>query len=134
MARPLRKSGAALERRSNCPIACALDVVGDRWTLLVIRDIFYGKSRYGEFVESPEHVPTNILAERLQRLEQLGLIERKPYQKNPPRYEYSLTPKGEGLLPVLGALGTWGMQNLPDTKPNEKIAAMLRARRPTVKA
>ena len=60
-------------RRSLCPVACSLDILGDRWTLLVIRDLFAGKSRFGEFLASPEHIPTNILAERLKRLERAGL-------------------------------------------------------------
>src|ERR671916_2191665 len=75
-------------RRSACPVACALDVVGDRWTLLVIRDLLAGKSRYGDFLASPEKIPTNILADRLKRLEREGLVSRLPYSVRPPRYEY----------------------------------------------
>src|SRR5271168_4961621 len=75
--------------RSPCPVACSLDLFGDRWTLLVIRDLFWGKTRFGEFEASPEGIPTNILAERLQRLEAAGLVGRKAYQSNPPRYAYA---------------------------------------------
>lgn len=102
-------------RRSPCPVACSLDLLGDRWTLLVIRDLLWGKTRYGEFLTSPEAIPTNILAERLTRLEAAGIIQRKPYQQNPPRHAYTLTPKGAELKAVLATLATWGRRHLPDT-------------------
>jgi DNA-binding HxlR family transcriptional regulator len=111
--------------RSFCPIAGALDLIGDRWTLLVIRDLFRGLKRYGEFTASPEGIPTNILAERLVRLEKCGIITSEPYQKNPPRFAYSLTAKGLALKPVLGAVGQWGAQHVPGTRiPPEMAAAM----------
>ena len=102
--------------RSSCPICAALDLLGDRWTLLVIRDLFRGRQRYGEFAEAPEGIPTNILAERLTRLEDGGIIKSEPYQRNPLRYAYSLTPKGLELKPVLGALAQWGQRHFPGTK------------------
>src|SRR5205085_8342026 len=95
--------------RSLCPVACSLDVLGDRWTLLVIRDLFAGKSRFGEFVASPEHIPTNILAERLKRLERAGLIASAPYSQHPPRFDYSLTERGRELAPVVDAIATCGL-------------------------
>ena len=61
-------------RRSRCPVACTLDVLGDRWSLLVVRDLVRGKRRYAEFLESPEGIPTNILADRLKRLASSGII------------------------------------------------------------
>ena len=72
-------------QRSFCPVACSLDLIGDRWTLLVVRDLFHGKTRFGDFLSSPEHIPTNILAERLKRLETAGLIRSVPYSKRPNR-------------------------------------------------
>src|SRR6266700_6877802 len=102
------KRSATAERRSSCPVSCTLDLIGDRWTLLVIRDLVFGKSRYGEFLASPEGVPTNILADRLARLEEAGIVTRKPYQENPPRHTYALTSKGAALRPVLGAVAAWG--------------------------
>jgi DNA-binding HxlR family transcriptional regulator len=102
-------------KRSPCPIAAALDLVGDKWTLLVMRDLFVGKSRFGEFEESPERIPTNILAERLKRLEAGGMIERQPYQQRPVRYTYALTKKGRGFLPVLQAISRWGNDYMPGT-------------------
>ena len=101
-------------RRSQCPVACALDIVGDRWTLLVIRDLLGGKRRYGEFLSSAEKIPTNILArrERLRRLEREGLVSRVPYNTRPLRVEYHLTPEGwsrtRGRRP-----GHLGPQTLP---------------------
>lgn len=101
------------EFRSTCPIACILDILGDKWTLLVIRDLFLNKHRYGEFIESPEGIPTNILAERLRRLEAAGIIKKVLYQSNPPRAEYYLTSKGADLGRVLGAMRKWAERHVP---------------------
>ncbi len=103
-------------RRSVCPISNTLDILGDKWTLLVVRDMFLGKKTYGEFLDSPEGIPTNILAERLKRLEQHGIIDKSPYQKTPVRYAYQLTPKGEQLADVIKAIITWGLENIPGTR------------------
>jgi len=102
--------------RSACPVACALDVVGDRWTLLVVRDLLRGKKRFGEFAASSEGIPTNILAERLKRLERAGLIVATPYSAHPPRSEYTLTPAGRELKPVLSAVAEWGHARFPGTR------------------
>jgi DNA-binding HxlR family transcriptional regulator len=99
--------------RSTCAVACTLDVIGDRWTLLVIRDLFAGKTRYGEFLASAEKIPTNILADRLKRLEQNGLVERVAYSQRPRRDEYRLTAEGRRLGPVLDAVATWGAAHFP---------------------
>jgi len=113
MSRPRRPSPTA--RRSPCPVAGALDLLGDKWTLLVVRDLFAGLKRYGEFANSMEKIPTNLLAERLKRLEQAGLIASSAYQDNPPRYEYTLTPKGEALRPVMREIVNWGRRHLAGT-------------------
>jgi DNA-binding HxlR family transcriptional regulator len=120
-----RRSSAV--RRSPCPIGCSLDLLGDRWTLLIIRDLFRGKSRFGEFADSPEGIPTNILADRLARLEQAELIQSAPYQQNPPRHAYTLTRKGRDLEPVLSALVKWGKRHVPGTFTQDEIAAAGRA-------
>src|SRR5262249_2566901 len=96
--------------------ACALDVVGDRWTLLLIRDLLAGKKRYGEFLASLERIPTNILAERLKRLEREGLIRRVQYSAHPPRAEYELTEQGRQLGDPLEALAIWGTRHFPGTR------------------
>ena len=101
--------------RSGCPIATTLDLVGDRWSLVIIRDMLVGKKRFGEFMTSPEGITTNILADRLKRMENSGLVARRPYQKRPPRHEYSLTPRGDALLPVLQAICRWANRQFPDT-------------------
>ena len=102
--------------RSPCPIAGALDLVGDRWTLLVMRDVlFYGKRRFADFLASPEGIATNILAERLERLERSGLIERRRYQERPAREEYFPTTRGIDLAPALRELVRWGQRHVPGT-------------------
>jgi DNA-binding HxlR family transcriptional regulator len=102
-------------RRSSCPLACTLELIGDKWTLLVIRDMFRGKSRFSEFLESPEGITTNILTERLNRLVTAGIVERSRYQERPPRYAYLLTDAGRGLDPVLRACLAWAEANIPNT-------------------
>jgi DNA-binding HxlR family transcriptional regulator len=109
--------------RSTCPIANVLDIVGDKWTLLVVRDLLMlGKRRYGEFQNSPEAIPTNILADRLKRLEAAGLVKKEFYQDNPPRAEYFLTRKGADLGPVLKAMGQWGQRYIPGVVIPEQFA------------
>jgi DNA-binding HxlR family transcriptional regulator len=103
-------------KRSSCPITNVLDTLGDKWTLLVIRDLVLGKRRYQEFTSSPERIASNILADRLKKLETAGLIARQAYQQSPVRYEYLLTEKGEGLKPVLEAIIVWGKKHYPGTK------------------
>lgn len=100
-------------QRSPCPVACTLDIVGDKWTLLVIRDLFVGKKTYSEFQKSPEQIPSNILADRLKRLTEHGIIAKEPYQTNPIRYEYILTQKGKDLGLVLNAVVQWGEKHIP---------------------
>jgi DNA-binding HxlR family transcriptional regulator len=103
--------------RSECPVACTLDVVGDRWSLLIVRDLLAGKHRYGELLASAEGIPTNILAERLRRFEREGLIERVAYSSRPPRFEYQLTQAGRELGSALLELARWGLRHVPGTRP-----------------
>jgi DNA-binding HxlR family transcriptional regulator len=102
------------EFRSPCPVASALDVVGDKWTLIVLRTIFAGRHRYGDLADIPEKISTNILADRLERLERFGLVTKSPYQQNPVRYQYRLTARGADLLPVLQELAAWATRYIPD--------------------
>src|ERR1700747_3047816 len=111
--------------RSLCPIANTLDLLGDRWSLLVIRDLFLGKRRFGDFLTSTEHIPTNILTERLKRLQAAGLIETVPYSEHPPRHEYQLTERGRSLEPVLDAVGDWGLGQFPGTRRPRKSSAQV---------
>lgn len=101
--------------RSGCPIATTLDLVGDKWSLVIVRDMVTGKRRFGEFLASPEGIPTNILTVRLKRMVAAGLAERRPYQNRPVRHEYVLTGKGRALLPVLQEICRWANNFIPDT-------------------
>ena len=94
-----------------CPVARTLDLIGDRWTLLIIRDMFLGKSRFAEFRRSDPAPPPKLLSERLRRLEDAGLVERSIYCDRPPRAEYKLTPKGRTLHPILREIITWGLDH-----------------------
>jgi DNA-binding HxlR family transcriptional regulator len=107
---------AATKLRSSCAVASTLDLVGDKWSLLVIRDLLNGKRTYGEILQSPEGIPTNILADRLARLAQAGIIESAAYQERPVRYAYTLTPKGRDLEDVVIAMVRWGKKHIPGTR------------------
>ena len=102
--------------RSCCPLTTGLDIFGDKWTLLIIRDLVLGKRRYQEFISSAEKIASNILADRLKKLEAAGLVTRQAYQQKPARYEYSLTEKGESLWPVLEAIISWTQEHYPGTQ------------------
>jgi DNA-binding HxlR family transcriptional regulator len=117
MGRKARGRGrGASGRRSPCPIACTLDVVGDRWSLIVVRDLLLGgPRRYGDLLAAPEGIPTNVLAERLKRLEAAGIVEARRYSERPPRFEYALTERGRALGPVLEAISGWGLRHLAGT-------------------
>jgi DNA-binding HxlR family transcriptional regulator len=103
-------------RRSVCAIACSLDLVGDKWSLLVVRDLMHGKSTFKELADSPEGIPTNLLADRLKRLQQAGVIVASKYQERPPRYAYELSPKGRELGAILQAFVQWGKKHIPGTR------------------
>ena len=102
-------------KRSLCPITNSLEIIGDKWTLVIIRDLFLGKRTYSEFQQSPEGIPTNILADRLKRLEATGIIVKNPYQDKPVRYEYKLTEQGKALSDVLTAVKEWGLKYINGT-------------------
>ena len=121
----VRRTLKARPRRSHCPVSCTLDVLGDRWSLLVVRDLVRGKARYAEFLESKEGIPTNILADRLKRLVAGGIVSATRYSTHPPRVEYALTPKGEELRPIIRALAVWGMKHAGGRLPPH-VAARLR--------
>lgn len=110
------KNGAGDALRSPCPVAYALDICGDRWTLLVIRDLMFGRSRFKDFSASPEGIPTNVLSERLARLLRHGLAEQVPAEDGSMRLGYRLTEKGRSLGPVLKAMRDWGLAWEPATK------------------
>lgn len=104
-----------ISQRSGCPIASTLDHLGDKWSLVIVRDMLNGKARFRDFLDSPEGIPTNILTNRLKRMVDLGLVTKRPYQDRPVRHEYVLTPAGEALLPVLQEICRWANRFVPDT-------------------
>jgi len=116
MAKSTKKTNTGGFKRSPCPVANTLDVIGDKWSLLVLRDLFAGKSTYCEMHQSPEAIPTNILADRLSRLVEQGLVDKAPYQQKPVRYAYTLTQKGRDLGPVLIEMVNWGEKYFPGSK------------------
>jgi DNA-binding HxlR family transcriptional regulator len=110
------KAKASRFLRSPCAVACTLDVVGDKWSLLVVRDLLRGNVTYKEMHNSPERIPTNILADRLKKLEEACIVAKAAYQEHPVRYAYGLTEKGKELRDVLGALVRWGKKNIEGTR------------------
>jgi DNA-binding HxlR family transcriptional regulator len=100
----------------NCSIARALEIVGERWTLLITRDVFLGLRRFDQLQESLG-IARNVLTDRLNRLVEEGILERVPYSDRPPRYEYRLTDKGLELNVALTALRQWGDKHLSDKPP-----------------
>lgn len=96
-------------KRSGCPISYSLEVFGDRWTLLILRDlVLQEKQRYREFLGSDEGIASNILSDRLKRLEDAGIVTRQPDPDDGRQILYAVTPKGRSLLPVLLELAAWG--------------------------
>ncbi|GGO71995.1 winged helix-turn-helix transcriptional regulator [Bowmanella pacifica] len=109
-----------------CPLHQALNVIGDKWSLLLLRDLLQGPKRYSAFCEQ-EGIPTNILAARLKRLQEAGLLTKQPYQQQPVRYEYLLTAKGAALLPAIQKLAEWGMAYTDSSTPPEAFFSLTAA-------
>ena len=103
-------------RRSDCAVACALDIVGDRWTLLVVRDLLRGKRYFDEFLRAPEGIATNVLSARLRALCAQGWVEKTPDPSDQRRYTYRLSDDGLRLGELLGDIAAWGLKYLPGTK------------------
>ena len=118
------------QRRSDCPINFALELFGDPWSLLIIRDIVYfGKKTYGEFLASEEGMATNILASRLAHLEHQGLLVKKLSQQDKRKEEYVLTEKGLDLIPVLVEMANWSAEHDPHTAAPAAWIALVKAER-----
>jgi DNA-binding HxlR family transcriptional regulator len=95
----------------DCPVARTLDVIGERWTALILRDLLLERSgRFQELQESLSGVAPNVLSDRLKSLESAGIIERRAYSDHPPRFEYALTAKGRSLGPIIKSLRDWGLR------------------------
>ena len=96
--------------QQECPVARTLNIVGDRWTVLVLRDLANGQRRFNDLLASLEGISPNLLADRLKRLEEHGMAERVFYSQHPPRAEYRLTEKGQELVSVIRAIAEWGLK------------------------
>ena len=112
----MAKNSAATARRSPCPLACSLDVFGDKWTLLVVRDLIDGDRRFKDLAAGPEGIPTNLLSDRLARLVDKQIVRQVPPADGSKHLAYRLTPKGRALLPMLAAMRDWGLRWVPGTR------------------
>lgn len=101
-----------------CPIARTLDIVGDRWTILILRDMFFGRARFGEFLQHSPGLPPKVLSDRLRRLAALGFVVRSIYSEHPLRAEYHLTERGISFFPVMEAMMEWGLDEFYGDQPD----------------
>ena len=110
--------------RSDCPISCTLDVLGDKWSLLIMRDLlFFGADSFGSFLLSDEKIARNILSDRLHELTEKGFIVKEVSPANKSKFLYSPTQKGVDLVPVLFQLAVWSEKHVPSCKPKTAVAA-----------
>ena len=107
--------------RSDCPVSYALDFFGDKWTFLIIRDLVEGKKFYKDFLNSKEGIATNILSDRLKKLESNGLVVSQVYEKLKTKKEYSLTEKGKDLIPVLIEMILWSDKHHPGLAVDQQL-------------
>lgn len=113
------------KKRSGCPISCSLDIWGDKWSLLIIRDLmFHNQCSYGDFLKSEEKIATNILASKLNILQESGIISKSEHPDNKSKVLYKLTNKGIDLIPILIEINLWGDKYL-DLSDNYKNLAKL---------
>ncbi|HWQ27698.1 MAG TPA: helix-turn-helix domain-containing protein [Dehalococcoidia bacterium] len=120
-----------MARRSygqECPVARSLDILGERWTLLIIHELLNGEARFSELSVKLSGIPSNLLSARLKTLEEIGLVRRTLYSNHPPRAYYGLTEAGEALRPVLEALHGWGLQYGMRIRPESAREAARRIR------
>jgi DNA-binding HxlR family transcriptional regulator len=97
-----------IKKRSNCPVSCSLDIWGDKWSLLIVRDLMFNKQcTYGDFMKADEKIATNILASRLQTLEENGIISKSDHPDSKAKVLYKLTQKGIDLVPLLIEINLW---------------------------
>ena len=108
-----------IDFRCKCPISSALDIIGDKWTLLIIRDMLFDhKTTFKDFSSSVESIATNILSSRLKLLEEVGIIRKKKKEGNQKSNVYTLTQKGLGLLPIIAEITLWSDENVRDLNPS----------------
>jgi DNA-binding HxlR family transcriptional regulator len=105
-----------------CPVAKTLELVGERWTLLIVRELLVEPRRFTDLHAALDGIPRNLLAERLRDLEAEGIVARRDLPPPAARTVYELTAAGQGLLPVIGALAQWGLTHLPPPEPGERVS------------
>ena len=111
-----------IEKRSECPISFSLDLLGDKWTLLILRDLALAdKHFFKDFLDAGEGIATNVLSDRLKMLDDYGIIKSKPYERNKTMKYYSLTEKGAELIPLMIELWIWGAKHDPNTTVSKEI-------------
>ncbi len=104
--------------RSHCPIARSLEILGDKWTLVIMRDVlFFNRHTFADFERAGESIPTNLLSDRLKKLVELELLQKVKYQSNPARYRYEATLIGKEIKPILRNLANFGEKHLGGRKP-----------------
>lgn len=122
-----------IKKRSECPISSALDIVGDKWSLLIIRDIaLSGKNTYNEFLKSEEKIATNVLADRLSMLEMVGILVKEEHPESKAKIFYRLSAQGIDLLPVLVEIILWSDKYLSISPQAKQFAKQLRKDKETV--
>ena len=118
------------DNRSHCPVNFAVEAFGDSWSLLILRDIvFWGKHTYGEFLESEEHIATNVLASRLAHLEQRGIISKQPHPTDKRKEVYTLTARGLDIIPILLEISGWSSHYDPQTIAPKDFVELVYANR-----
>ena len=119
-------------KRSDCPVSCSLDIWGDKWSLLIIRDLMFTKEcTYGDFLKSPEGIATNILASRLQTLEENKMIQKLDHPDSKAKVLYKLTSKGIDLLPIMIEINIWAEKYFPNL-PDDRKAMLKEVRKDKV--
>ena len=111
-----------------CPIARTLDIVGDRWTILIVRDLLMGQTRFKQFLASSPGLPSKLLSDRLKKLEEHRLVERVVYSQHPLRAEYRLTEEGRTLGPIVEAMVNWGFEHCFEDEPEARAEVLERIR------
>ncbi|MEO7044684.1 MAG: helix-turn-helix domain-containing protein [Ferruginibacter sp.] len=116
-----------IKKRSDCPVSCSLDIWGDKWSLLIIRDLMFAKEcTYGDFLKSPEGIATNILASRLQSLEKNKMIEKLDHPDSKAKVLYRLTQKSINLLPIMIEINLWAEKYFPIPEERKSLLKVVK--------
>lgn len=121
--------------RSDCPISCTLDLLGDKWSLLIMRDLlFFGKNSFGAFLQSDERIARNILGDRLDELVKKGFVVKEVSPDNKSKFLYYPTEKAVDLVPVLLQLAAWSQKHNPYCRPKAEVSAFTNSRGKAMRA